>query len=1356
MRNGIQSILSVLFIDLISSGLSKKVEQRGQQEMNIIFMKGAVGFWLLLTATCLLNPVSVSAATDLDQYTYSANVSSLRTDTTSITQYLGSFASYGEALAAIRNVHPNAQYFIPDGTTSYPSVGNSTYRYIIAPESIIRSNWFYSFNYVSIPWSPSEASAKQNYIQRELALNANHSPPLCSIDSITDVDGWKPDTSGACPLSAQIEGEEKRNQITGVWSYGCASSSTWYAYSCRQRNLTCPAQTPYLNRQQQQCMNPGQAQIYEKLVACGEGRILNKTTGQCEIAPYEDKKNLGGCIPETPSTPLIGHPVNAATGNKFLSQRDYTGNSPSALSFKRYYNSYRAEASSLGLNWRASVERQFVYHYADSTITFTLADGKQFTLRYYGYNEQYKGHEFRPTGEENIRVVIEIGGEWRAFYLRKNNTVEYYYPRYVTSEIAEYELRSIIYPDGQTQTYTHNANGQVSSIENQLGESLQFAYDGQGRIDVMSAPGNRSWQYQYDANNHLTAVINPDNTTRLYHYENVSLPNALTGITDERGVRYATYQYDTYNGKATRTTLANNVERYDLAYNGLTTTVTNSRGNTSIYTLIDRYDGKLLQSIAGPGCTSCGGGDVSYEYYGNKNLLLAKTEQGMRTEYPLYDSDGRVKTRIEAAGTSGARTTTYTYDTRFNNKISTKTEPSVCTTGNKVTVNTYDNFGNTTGITVNGKTPSCIANSRTTTLQYTGPLNQLSQIDGPRTDVSDITTLSYYLNDVSEGSNRARLKSVTSGGIVLRDNLQYTASGKLLSESRPNGLTISYTYYPGNDRLETVTQSDGVDSRTTRWTYLATGEVASITLGDGTLQSTTITLGYNAARRLTRITDQSGNYMEYTLDTEGNRTAENIYDSASILKRSLTQTFDVYNRLDTTAQANENSNYNFSVDGTLDTQVDGKLTTTKYTYDKLKRLSTTTQDVGGTDTSTADALAQYGYDTQDHLTSVIDPVNGNTTYSYDDLGNLLSQTSPDTGTTVFTYDEAGNVKTRLDAMSQNFTYSYDALNRLTLLDAPGTSEDMGYVYDTCTNGAGRLCSITQGTTNTTSYAYNAFGDVTAHQGIQYAYDALGRLDTMTYPSGNSVTYIYNANGQISQVDAVVNGVSQTLASGITYVPFGPVTNLTYGNGALLTQSFDSAYRMTSQSIPGIYERTYSVYDANGNLKTRNDIIANSSEAFNFDNLNRIVNATGTYGAQGFGYDKNGNRLSLTQGTTTTTNTYQPASNRLSQVGANVISLDANGNTQNDGKHTYSFDSLNRLMDVDTTLATYQYNALGQRTRKTANGANVVYLYDLFGHLIENRDTHQIDRIHQTRANSEAAIPTPLSCNGHPKTGIGSP
>ncbi len=458
--------------------------------------------------------------------------------------------------------------------------------------------------------------------------------------------------------------------------------------------------------------------------------------------------------------------------------------------------------------------------------------------------------------------------------------------------------------------------------------------------------------------------------------------------------------------------------------------------------------------------------------------------------------------------------------------------------------------------------------SRTQSFIYNGPYHQLSEINGPRTDVDDTYVIEYYADNATEDNNRARMKKLTAPlDVVLYDNITYTPTGNKASYTTGTNLQADYTYYAGNDRLETLTLTDlsTGETRSTHWTYIATGEVESITQGYATPDATTLTFEYDDARRLTRIYDAFSNYIEYVLDTEGNVLNENIYDQSGILQKALNQTFDAYSRLDISTQENEMRDQNYSPDGNLDLETDGKNVVTDYDYDALRRLTSITQDVGGAEPSSANALTQLDYDVQDNLVSVTDPNGGQTSYVYDDLGNLLSVSSPDTGVKVFTHDEAGNTSTMTDAKAQLFSYSYDALRRITLADAPGTADDVSYIYDTCENGMGKLCAVSRNVV-TVAYGYTAFGDIKATTQsvatfpayeqavaeISYTYDAAGRIRDMIYPSGNKITYTYDAAGNVYSV--ILNDGEKNLVTVLS------TTRL--GRKARLHEGMDQRYMAT--------------------------------------------------------------------------------------------------------------------------------------------------------------------------------------------------
>ncbi len=617
--------------------------------------------------------------------------------------------------------------------------------------------------------------------------------------------------------------------------------------------------------------------------------------------------------------------------------------------------------------------------------------------------------------------------------------------------------------------------------------------------------------------------------------------------------------------------------------------------------------------------------------------------------------------------------------------------------------------------------------SRTTTLEYNGPYHQLTEIDGPRTDVSDIYTIDYYPDNASEGYNRARMKSVTAPlNITLYDNITYTATGKIKTYIDANNVQTTLSYYFGNDRLQSLSQLDlnTTDKRLTEWTYLATGEVKTITTGENVTDKTTLTFTYDDARRLTGIIDGLGNTIEYILDSEGNVEQENTKDSNGDLKKQLTQTFDDYNRLQLRTQVNEQLTETWSPNGTLDKTVDGKNVTTDYSYDSLKRLTQIKQDANGSSPQTANALTILNYDVMDNLTYVKNPVNGETIYTYDDLGNQLTRNSDDTGLTTYTYDDAGNISSMLDANGETVNYTYDALNRLTSVTTSNVDDNYQYEYDNCQNGAGRLCKVSN-TTSAQHYSYDAFGNVTNQQALQYAYDTANRLQSISYVSGAIVHYSYDASGQVSQVTLERNGSIVPLASNINYEAFGDITNLLYGNGLSLSQSRDNAYRPLTQSILAVFELNYTEYDENGNLKQRNDAIAGTNALFGYDTHNRLNVASGDFGVRSYEYDKNANRTKLTEDSVQTVSAYDPASNRLSMRGVDNASLDNNGNMLNLGDRNYSYTKHNRLFEVydgGVLKATYQYNGLGQRISKTLpDGSGKYFIYDTDGKLMAETD-----------------------------------
>ena len=128
-------------------------------------------------------------------------------------------------------------------------------------------------------------------------------------------------------------------------------------------------------------------------------------------------------------------------------------------------------------------------------------------------------------------------------------------------------------------------------------------------------------------------------------------------------------------------------------------------------------------------------------------------------------------------------------------------------------------------------------------------------------------------------------------------------------------------------------------------------------------------------------------------------------------------------------------------------------------------------------TDAASGNTQYGYDSQNRLTSVTDPGGLTTIYSYNGFGDLLQTSSPDTGTTTYTVDAAGNRLSQTDARGKVATYTYDALYRRTSATYADSSLNILYIHDqtaTDNKGLGRLTGILDAG-GSTSYRYDARG-----------------------------------------------------------------------------------------------------------------------------------------------------------------------------------------------------------------------------------------------------------------------------------------
>jgi RHS repeat-associated protein/uncharacterized repeat protein (TIGR02543 family) len=377
------------------------------------------------------------------------------------------------------------------------------------------------------------------------------------------------------------------------------------------------------------------------------------------------------------------------------------------------------------------------------------------------------------------------------------------------------------------------------------------------------------------------------------------------------------------------------------------------------------------------------------------------------------------------------------------------------------------------------------------------------------------------------------------------------------------------------------------------------------------------------------------------------------------------------------------------------------------------------------------------YDSLGQVISITDPRNLTTSYSKDSLGNLSQQTSPDTGTTLTDHDAAGNLITRTDARGKTATYSYDSLNRVSQI--ADDDDTVRYTWDSCTNGIGRLCSVSTNA-STVSYRYDAHGRITQKTqtagaialAVSHSYNAAGqRIQTVT-PGGQTLDYQWTA-GRLTAI--LVNG--QPLLTQIGYEPDGQINGWAWGNNQPNERFYDLAGRPVIISL-GVdaktqqpNSRTYG-YDAAGRLT---DVLDDSDPQLNqrhgYDGLDRLISSERgelQTSRTDYSYDLSGNRTGKIQDNATRYSySIDANSNRLhSQSGAQTVnySYDSLGNLTTDGTVSYTYNAAGRRISATATNlnANYTYNALGQRVTKTVNGITTQYAYDEQGHLTGEYDS----------------------------------
>lgn len=1035
---------------------------------------------------------------------------------------------------------------------------------------------------------------------------------------------------------------------------------------------------------------------------CPDPTKYNLSGMKCIVNFAEDDRMAGE--PEM----CDANPVNVATGKKFERVVDWAHTKSPLLSVTRTYSNnkwhfnFDREIAGTFINSESDgIAGPVIYNYKRKDGKWLRqSDGFSFTEGFsispaYGFAASYPEERIYevslPDGsverfDVNVRI-LDIAN-------RSGDVVTYTWdvPNYhlsITSnrgDIVNIQY-SLIQVDSFPEPYTVRVYDQI----NVNGSSIYYEYNDQGLITSVIYPDNSTVQYKY-TDGRLTKAIDENNnaSTWTYNGEGLVATSVKAGGIDSHTFSYTNFNSTDYQG---------------------TVSVTDSLGRVTNYKYRRIGGVRKIIEVTGDASLNCPEYSRSSSYDSSTAALSEQLDwKGNKTSY-IRDEKLRETSRTEAVGTEVERTIATTYADTYNNISSVEYPRSK-------SIMTY----NDNGALIQQQIIDTETNESRTTIFTRDSDSKLLSVDGPRTDVSDVTSYTYH--DCTSAARCDRVASITNSLGHIVSVPDYNSDGLPIRIVDAN-LVETVLSYDLRQRLTAVT----VDGSTTQFDYDAAGNVTRVTQADGVFHQ----YDYDVANQLIAVSDSQGNRISWILDTAGNRVVEEIFDSSGQIKKQQQRTYDEISRLIALTHAHGGQDrFEYDPNNNLVKTIDAANRETLQGFDPLNRL------VSIQDANLGQTL--FAYDSHDNLTSATDSVGKTTSYTYNGFGERTSRNSPDTGLTSYTYDAAGNLQSRTDARGITEQYTYDSLNRITSVSYPSAVENLTYIYDNGVNGIGRVSSISD-QTGSTAFSYDARGNITqVAQSIgthlyttAYQYNEADRIIRMTNPSERQINYTYDASGRIRAVTSTFEGESENLATGIARLPFGPMSGMTLGNGIASSKNYDLDYRIQNIDHGLVLQRNYA-FSAVDNITAITDSIdAGQSQLFDYDALDRLTFAAGGYGEQSFSYDGIGNRLSLevvSDGVSVTKDyQYEPESHRLSQiVGERAFSYDAVGNTINNGIATFNYNDRNRMSTATANGVTtsYEFDAQGQRVSKTSSIDTTHYIYDLDGRLIaEGTDTGDV-------------------------------
>jgi RHS repeat-associated protein len=533
------------------------------------------------------------------------------------------------------------------------------------------------------------------------------------------------------------------------------------------------------------------------------------------------------------------------------------------------------------------------------------------------------------------------------------------------------------------------------------------------------------------------------------------------------------------------------------------------------------------------------------------------------------------------------------------------------------------------------------------------------------------TTFSY--------DESGRLKAITdaSGRQI---TLTYNIGGQVESAKDPMGHVVKYAYESGS--LASVTLPGQASPR---WKFKYDASHRLTTMTDGREGKTVNE--YDASSRVKSQTDPGGHTLAFAY--EGFHTTITNKATGAVTDEWFTskgQPYSITHGYGTASATTETFSYDSA--GQLIRETDGNGHAITYGYDGEGN-RTSEKDAAGDET-------KWAYNATHDVISMTTPGGETTTIARDGNGNpeTVSRPAPEEATQTYglDYNEYGELESLTDPLERTWGYAYDGQgNLIAETDPLGNTRTSEYDEDS------RFISTVSPRGNLegaeppeyeTSIERDPLGrplkvtDPLGHS-TEYGYDGNGNLVTETDANGHTTKFVYDADDEQIKVERPSGAVLKTEYDGA-----GGVKKQTDGNNHT-TSYVRNVLEQPVEVIDPLGRKTIQEFDSAGNIKAVIDP-AERKATYSYDAADRLIGVNYSEEAtpdEGYEYDADGNRLSMTDGT---------------------------------GESTFSYDELGRLTEAENghgDVVGYGYDLAEQVTGLLyPNGKSVARAFDAAGRL----------------------------------------